>query len=152
MKRTDRTRAIRQAALCFAAALLLAAIAPAASAAQDETKTKKPHQDRTGDFKARLETIAERLALTDEQREPVFTILREENDARAKAFTAAREQGRDGMKALRERMQALRAETETRLAGHLTEEQMAEYRKFVEEERKERESRRGGGRGGGRPS
>ena len=130
---------------------VLGAGALPAPAPQDESKQRRPRKSRTPDLEKRLEEIAERLALTDEQREPVFTILREEDSSRKVIFGAAREKGRDGFKELREKMQSLQAETEQKLAAHLTGEQMAEYRKMIEERRAERESRRGKGRGGSGP-
>ena len=119
-----------------------------APAPQDESKPSRPRKSRAPDLEKRLEEVAERLSLTDDQREPVFTILREEDSSRKVIFAAAREKGRDGMKELRDKMQSLQAETEKKLAAHLTGEQMAEYRKMIEERRAERESRRGKGRGG----
>ena len=178
MTRHDMTAPVRRAGRLLAATVFLAAItgvsttagiawgdtagpvpapsvlgtgALSAPAPQDESKQRRPRKSRTPDLEKRLEEIAERLALTDEQREPVFTILREEDSSRKVIFGAAREKGRDGFKELREKMQSLQAETEQKLAAHLTGEQMAEYRKMIEERRAERESRRGKGRGGSGP-
>jgi hypothetical protein len=79
--------------------------------------------------------LAERLALSDEQAAEVFPILEDSFRQMRELMTEARGQGRQGMNAMRDRMDELNATTENRLSRILDERQMAEYKKHVEQQR-----------------
>ena len=91
---------------------------------------------------AQTEDTIKQLGLTDDQQEPVRTILEEQNKKRMDLREQARASGSFG--GMREQMMALAEETETRLAEVLTDEQMATYRKIMEERAARRGMRRGG--------
>lgn len=108
-------------------------------------------QPNTEQMKERLaaqtEDTIKQLALTAEQEETVRSILADANTKRIEMMEKAFSGGRD-----REKMQAFRADLkkhqedlEVQLSGLLTDEQLATYKKIVEEQA----SRRGQGRRGG---
>ena len=103
------------------------------------------------------------LELEPEQLPTVRAVLEDAEDAREEAFANMRPGSGErpdpsAMGAMREKMDALREDTETRLAELLTTEQMARYRVMMQEAEQQRQQMRpeaggrGGGRGGGRPS
>ncbi len=92
---------------------------------------------------AQTDTLVQTLALTADQEEPVRTILEENNTKRMELRNKARESG--SFMGLREDMAALNEETVAKLGEVLTEEQMAAYHKFMEEQRSQRRGRRPGG-------
>jgi len=92
------------------------------------------------DPEAQLKMFTERLKLSDEQQEKVKKLIEE----RGAAFRQLREQAREGgdRSAMREKMMALREDSDKKMAGILSKEQMKDYNKIMEE----RHSRmRGGG-------
>ncbi|GAK56451.1 hypothetical protein U27_03413 [Candidatus Vecturithrix granuli] len=81
--------------------------------------------------------LQEQLNLTNEQVEQVRPIFEEEFEKREELFQKNRGQGQrpESRKALDEEFQKLQEETEKQLEEILTEEQMALYRKMLEERR-----------------
>jgi Spy/CpxP family protein refolding chaperone len=79
--------------------------------------------------------LKERLGLDDAQGEAILPILSEQMEKQVEMFQEFRENGEGDRSALRDRMEEIREETESRLSSILTEEQMAAYRKLREERR-----------------
>ncbi len=94
--------------------------------------------------------LSEELQLTDTQVEQIRTIFENQTEKRKKIFEEYSSQGRDGRRALREEMRALKKDTDSQIATLLTEEQIIKYEALQEEraqkmrERRER-SRKGAG-------
>lgn len=103
---------------------------------------RNPEQMRQR-FVAQVDETIKALALEDSTAGKVREILMSSLDTRIKMMSEARDRG--DFEAVRTKMQDLQKETEARLAGVLSEEQMARYRK-IQQERSA--NRRGGRRGG----
>ena len=78
-----------------------------------ESKHREKHKDR----------LISKLELTEEQKQPVADILKEQWNKKREIKQAAMEQ-------VRPQMEALHGETRQRLAGVLTEEQLQKYDKM----------------------
>lgn len=131
-----RNRIVGRAILAGALVLALAGlVALSAQARGTDRGLREPSPDR------RAARMAERLGLSAEQKAQVVEILTQGFAKR----TEIREEGR-------RKMESLREETETRLSGVLTPEQMTKLRQFREERRERRRdcSPRHRGRDGGR--
>ena len=74
--------------------------------------------------------LSARLELTSEQEAVVGPILREQGQEARVLMEGARGQGPEAFRALREQMSAIDSETDTRLAEHLSEEQLAQYKSW----------------------
>lgn len=85
--------------------------------------------------------LIERLDLTDAQADQVRPIIEEQLEKQKAVFEKYRGQGREGFRAARPEMQAIRQETEDRLKDVLTDEQMEKYRIWKEEVRDSRRKR-----------
>jgi Spy/CpxP family protein refolding chaperone len=84
-----------------------------------------------------LSGVQERLGLSEAAREQVFSILRE--DWKSKRELVERYRGKAGRSASRDigkELAAIHEDTEARLAGVLTPEQMSEFRSYREEQRR----------------
>lgn len=93
--------------------------------------------------------LQEQLNLTDEQVEQIRPIFEEEFEKREELFQKNRGQGPESRKALDTEFQKLQEETEKQLEEIFTEEQMALYRKMLEERQKQQPPQ--GGPQGGMP-
>ncbi len=132
-----RNRFVKRTVAVLGAAFVLAGLVALSAQARGPgwSGRHKPSPDRVA---AR---IAERLGLSADQKARVEEILTQQMAKRAEI----REEGR-------RKMESLRAETEKRFAGVLTEEQMTKLRALREERRERRaEHRDGRGERGPRP-
>ncbi len=136
MQTSTLTHLMRRAALFLCLALVASLwLAPTAFAQPDPEAMKER-------MAAQTDTLVKKLDLTAAQEEPVRAILAESNDKRMKLRDEARASGSFG--SMRESMTKLNEETAMKLGEVLTEEQMAIYKKFMEEQRGRRGGRRGG--------
>jgi hypothetical protein len=114
---------------------------------RDETESRE-QKKRVSEYASsnpHFEELVARLSLTDAQAADVYPILEEHGRQMRELMQGARGQGRQGMSAMRSRMEELDASTENRLSRILDERQMSEYRKYIEEQRaKTREGGREG--------
>jgi len=142
-------RAFRTAALAALAVLSSAFATPA-----DETGADDARAAVAAEAEERMETLRERLELTDEQAAALEPIVADNIERRRVLLEEAgiepggERPSRREMKKLRDGLNALRKETEPKIAEILTAEQMAEYRAFQDETKSEMreaiKARRGG--------
>jgi hypothetical protein len=95
-------------------------------------------------LKTELDELTARLGLDEEQQALLFPLQTEYFEKRRELMEKARSQGRSGMRTMREEMMKLDAAHEEKLAEILSEDQLAEYRKYRDKKREERRHRRGG--------
>ena len=118
-------------------AVVFAAVSPAAAQSDDVDREKLAKE-----IEARVQTVSERLDLTEAQKPEIEGILRDSIEQRMailKSFGIEEgsqpklrmRQARD----LRSQLQALSEKTTAKLAGVLTDKQMSEYAKIQEEQR-----------------
>jgi Spy/CpxP family protein refolding chaperone len=90
-----------------------------------------------------LQEMAERLKLSEEQKEQIRAILeaqvKEMQELREKTMSEGRSQS--SMSQMREGMQKIQKDTDANLEEILTAEQMAEYKKIRQEQQEERRKR-----------
>jgi protein CpxP len=87
---------------------------------------------------ARVKQLDEKLKLSDEQKTKLTSLFTAQADAQKKM----REEAQDGdREAMREKMQAFRADNEKKLNAILTADQQKAYKAFQEEQRAEMEKR-----------
>ncbi len=107
-------------------------------------------RERMADPEARLETmmshLTSELQLNDDQAEKVRGILAEQIEKQGEMMEARRAGDREARQAMRTEMETWRAETDTRMAEVLTEDQAKKYTKYMDKNR--RGPRDGGGRRG----
>lgn len=84
--------------------------------------------------------VKDRLNLTKEQEDLIRPVLEEYAEKTREIIEKYRGQGREGMSSLRSELQELREDTEKRLEEVLTEEQMEEWHKFIDEQSQMRPS------------
>ena len=134
--------------------VLIATGLVATSFAADREGPEADAEDVAAQMERRIEAARERLALTDEQAEAIVPILKAGAQKQAAVLerhgidldgrSAGNREARLGLRALRKlrrEMDAVRGETVEKLANVLTEEQVAEYKKIQEENRKAMRSR-----------
>jgi Spy/CpxP family protein refolding chaperone len=127
------------AGLLAAPALVLAqGTEPTTSKTTTATSTTKHHQMSNEDFDEHVNKIAEKLKLSDDQKEKFKTIMSAQRDKmkdiRAKyAGKGGKNMSAEDKAALKKDMQDLQADTDTQLASVLTPEQLAEYKKMRSE-------------------
>ena len=94
-----------------------------------------------------IDTLVQQLNLTAEQEAPVRELLIAQSEQRMELRMSARNSNSRGK--VRQRAEALQKETNTKLQELLTDEQMATYKKILEEQRRARrqDPRRGPGNG-----
>lgn len=127
-------------------ALLLMAILFSVTAWSARAQGRLSPEQQKAQFEKQFDALSKSLALTDQQRPEVRSILEKERDRRTELMQSMRQgQGRaGGREGMRTRMLEMDAETERALAEVLNEEQMKQYATF------RAESRQQGGRRGGR--
>jgi Spy/CpxP family protein refolding chaperone len=101
-------------------------------------------------FKPDMDTLTEKLELTEEQAAALHTILEEQRDKRRALIQQYKGQGHEARELLRGEFQQLKEETDQRLATVLSAEQLQEFQAWSEERRQHRRER-GGRRGHERP-
>ena len=143
MQTSALTHMVRRGALFLAIALAASLWLAPITSAQGRMGDPEQMKERMA---ARTDTLVKRLNLTAAQDEPVRAILTAHNDKQMELRNKARESG--SFMGMREDMAKLNEETAMKLGEVLTEEQMAAYNKFMEEQRGRRGGRRGGPRGG----
>lgn len=82
-----------------------------------------------------ISVMKTRLDLTEKQEIQVRPIIEKEFAKRREIFEKSMEQGPQGRQSLKNEMQELQLTTEQNLEKILTQEQMMEYRKLIDEER-----------------
>ena len=107
-------------------------------------------RERMVDPQVRLETmmshLTSELELSDDQAEKVRGILAEQIEKQGEIMEARRAGDREARRAMRTDMEKWRAETDTRMAEVLTEDQVKKYTKYMDKNR--RAPRDGRGRRG----
>jgi len=88
---------------------------------------------------ARVKQLDEKLKLSDDQKTKLTSIFTEQADAQKKMREEA--QGGGDRQAMMEKMQKMRAELETKVAGVLTEDQKKTYKVMLDEQKAEMEKR-----------
>ena len=121
--------------------LILAACLAAAAFAQPGGP-----MGRMADPQRQLDMLTEELDLSTEQVEAIGPILAEQREKRRALMQQAREQGPAGRQGMREHMLEIQAETDAKLAEHLTADQMEALRALRAQSRER--MRRWRGRGG----
>ena len=137
--RTVRLPRARHPKLVIKGVTCLAVLAIAAAPAQAQQQRRQ----RGMDPEQRMQMLQEKLALTDQQvvsLAPIFA----QNDAQRRELFESRSGERQAM---RDQMEALRAELDAELADVLTPEQMTSFQQLREEGRKRFRQGRAGRRG-----
>ena len=93
---------------------------------------------RNFDINERLNTLKEKLELNDEQVSKIKVVLEESRDQMQELFEN-RSGDREGM---RDKMREIRKNSNEKIESNLTENQLEKYRKYVEDERKNRRGNR----------
>ena len=93
---------------------------------------------RNFDVKERLNTLKEKLELNEEQVSKIKDVLEETREEMGELF-----EDRSGDRAeMREKMTEIRKKSNEEIESLLTEDQLKKYRKYMEEERKNRRGNR----------
>lgn len=100
-----------------------------------ESLEKKERANVYASDNPRFRELVDRLSLTDEQAADIYPILEDQSRQMRELITDARGKGRQEMSSMRIRMDKLNATTGNRLSRILDEQQMTEYKKYVEEQR-----------------
>lgn len=133
---------MKRFASCFIFLLAVTLVAPSAFAQRGQMDPEA----RAERMKAQVDEIVKKLELDEEKSESVRTILGEQNEKQSELFSSYAGQGREAMQLMREEMQELQKNTDEKLKGVLSEEQMKTYNKLREEmmpQRRQRGGRRG---------
>jgi Spy/CpxP family protein refolding chaperone len=88
-----------------------------------------------------------RLNLTEEQITQIRPIIEDSMNQQKELFQEYRNQGPQAMASLEAKMQQLEQDIKERLAEFVTDAQLEEYQKMLEEQKVQRENMRPGGRG-----
>lgn len=130
----------------FCVVLMLGVMACASSSEQ-----RKPPAIKAKSADDVMADIVLRLKLTEEQRGTVKPIIQSYADRRSDLLVNALQGGGSNLK---ESFQYLRTDTEKMMAVVISEDQMKEFRKYLDEEQQKmdesKQGRKGGGRSGGR--
>ncbi len=93
---------------------------------------------RNFDINERLKTLKEKLELNDEQVSKIKVVLEESQDQMQELF----ENRAGDREEMRNKMQEIRKDSNTKIESLLNENQIEKYRKYVENERKNRRGNR----------
>ncbi|WP_443943822.1 hypothetical protein ACJVDH_12925 [Pedobacter sp. AW1-32] len=117
---------------------LLFAVVTFANAQQGGGRMGGTPEERT---KKMVETLTEKLKLTDDQKTKVSAIYTEQ----ATAMTKIREEANGDRDAMREKSMKLRKDTDEKVNAVLTDDQKTAYKAWQEEQRAAMQNRQGGG-------
>ncbi len=89
-----------------------------------------------------ISALKERLTLTEEQESQVRSIIEKQVENRKAIFDKYRDQIRESRKPMKDEMKQNREDTEKQFEAILSEEQMNEYREYLDEQRSKRREKR----------
>ncbi len=89
-----------------------------------------------------ISALKERLTLTEEQESQVRSVIEKQVENRKAIFDKYRDQIRESRKPMKDEMKQNREDTEKQFEAILSEEQMNEYREYLDEQRSKRREKR----------
>ncbi|MCP4346477.1 MAG: hypothetical protein GY795_13230 [Desulfobacterales bacterium] len=90
-----------------------------------------------------MSALKERLNLTEEQESQVRPVIEKQVESRKAIFDKYRDEPRENRKSMRDEIKQNREDTEKQLEAILSEEQMEEYRNYLNEKRSKRRGKKG---------
>ncbi|MCP4109620.1 MAG: hypothetical protein GY749_29555 [Desulfobacteraceae bacterium] len=90
-----------------------------------------------------MSALKERLNLTEEQESQVRPVIEKQVESRKAIFDKYRDEPRENRKSMRDEIKQNREDTEKQLEAILSEEQMKEYKNYLNEKRSERRGKKG---------